>query len=263
MPAINPEVPQWIDQMGDKEQVVAFFAYQSLLEQVLHSGAGQTEMQVTLAEALGGALTAVTKLNARNSVAGNAFLSAVASQTVNYVHPPRVRVSLARLLGYMPVEAAVPFLAKALEDLDARDMARCSLEANPSEKASDALIEALDSVGGSFRAGVVNSLAKRKGARVAAALRKAAEDPQPEVRLAVLEALADVAEASHDAILEKATRAASPAERGTAHIARARLAETLRASGDRRGAERIYKAILASGAEEPQKKAARLALNAG
>lgn len=265
MPTTNPEVTQWIDQMGDEDQVVAYFAYQSLLERTLHTGApGQEEAQNALAAALGEALTAPARTGGPGaqpaSFAGNPFLAVVASQTVAFRYPPRVRVHLARLLGYLPCEAAVPFLKKALEDLEVRDMARCSLESNPSEQATQALVGALDGVGSTFLAGVVNTLAKRKGPAVAQALRKASEDPQPEVRLAALQALADIPDASNDSILEKASHADSAAERRVVRIARARLAETLRASGDRQAAGRIYKAILSGDAEEPQKRAARLAL---
>lgn len=134
MPAINPEVPQWIAQMGDHDRVIARFAYQSLLEEVLHTSApDRADQQAVLAEALGQALTAPAAQTARATV-NNPFLDAVASQTAGYRHPPRVRVNLARLLGHLPHEAAVPFLARALEDLEARDMARCSLECHPSEK---------------------------------------------------------------------------------------------------------------------------------
>ena len=41
----------------------------------------------------------------------------------------------------------------------------------------------LDASGTTFRVGVVNSLSKRKGVPVVAALRRAAEDPQPEVHI--------------------------------------------------------------------------------
>jgi hypothetical protein len=265
MPTTNPEVTQWIDQMGDSDQVVAYFAYQSLLEQTLRAGApGQAEAQNILAATLGEALTAPAKDSGPGaqpaSFAGNPFLAAVASQSAAYRHPPRVRVHLARLLGYLPCEAAVPFLKKALEDLEARDMARCSLESNPSEQATQALAGALDAVGPTFQTGVVNSLSKRKGPVVARALRIAAEDSQTEVRVAALRALADMPDSSNDTIIERATRAGSAVERSAAHVARARLAETLRASGDKQGAARIYRAILAGDAEEPQKRAARLAL---
>jgi HEAT repeat protein len=151
-------------------------------------------------------------------------------------------------------------LAQALEDLEVREMARFALESNPSDHATEALLAALTSLGPVFLAGVINSLTKRRGAPVLAALRKAVEDPQGEVRLAALEALADFPEPSHDPLLEKSTRAEAAEERRRAHTARARLAETLRASGRKAAAERLYRAILASGAPESQKKAARLAL---
>ena len=265
MPPVGPEITQWIRQMNAGDQVVAYFAYQSLLEAVLHSTApGQAALQEDLANALGAALVAQsgqgTRAAAASSASGNPFLAAAARQTVPYQHPPRVRVNLARLLGYIPHEAAVSYLAKALGDLDAREMARCSLELNPSERAVEALIGALDAAGTTFRVGVVNSLSKRKGPAVVAALRRAAEDPQPEVRLAALLALADSPDPSHDVIFEKAARGSVPEERRVAHLARARLAEALRASGNKPAADTVYKSILASDAEAPQKRAARLAL---
>jgi HEAT repeat protein len=266
MPAANPEISQWIRQMGDRDQVVAYFAYQSLLELVLHSSAPERGgEQSTVAAALGEALTlrAAPRQGAGGQpapVSGNPFLAAVARQAAAYQHPARVRSHLARLLGYLPVETAVPYLAKALEDLEAREMARCSLESNPSEAATDALIGALDSTGATFCAGTVNALARKKGDRVEAALRKAAEDPQEEVRIAALYALADRPEPAHDAILDRASRSASAAERRVAHVSRARLVETLCAAGEKQAAERIAKSILASGAPDPQKRAARLAL---
>jgi len=78
--------------------------------------------------------------------------------------------------------------------------------------------------------------------------------------MAVLEALADIPDPAHDAVIEKATRREAGPERARAHIARARLAETLRAAGNRDAALRVYRAIQASDAPEPQKKAARLAV---
>ncbi len=267
MPSINPAVLQWIRQMDDDDQVIAYYAHQCLLEEVMHASApGREAVQSALATALGEALVAERETGGRAggqqgaSFASNRFLTAVASQSVEYLHPPRVRANLARLLGYLPHEAAVPFLARALEDLDAREMARCSLECHPTAGATDALIESLNLTGSVFCVGVVNSLAKRKGEQVATALRRAAEDPQLEVRLAALEALGDIPEASHDATLEKATRSSRVEESRRAHVARARLAETLRESGNQQAAKRIYESILTSSADEPQKKAARLAL---
>ncbi len=265
MPTTNPEVTQWIDQLGDPDQVVAYFAYQCLLELTLRTGPPtQAEAQVCLATVLGEALTAPARASGAGaqpaSFAGNPFLAAVASQTASYRYAPRVRVQLARLLGLLPCDSAVPFLKQALMDLEARDMARCSLESNASESATEALIGALAAVGATFLTGVVNSLANRSGPSIVQALRKAAQEPQPEVRDAALMALAAIPDSSHDSIIEQAAHTGSAAERRLAHVARARLAETLRASGDKLGAAHIYRAILTSDAEEPQKRAARLAL---
>ncbi len=227
---------------------------------------GREETQSALVNALGEALVAEKQRGGAGgerqaaSFAGNPFLAAVAAQSVPYQYPPNVRTNLARLLGYLTDDAAVAYLAKALKDLDAREMARCSLESHASEGSTNALIAALDLAGTDFRVGVVNSLAKRKGEPVVAALRKAAADPQPEVRRAALYALAEFPDPANDAVLEAATRSTDAEESQAAHIARARLAETLRRSGNQPEAKRIYTAILAGPAAEPQKKAARLAL---
>jgi HEAT repeat protein len=251
--------------MGSGDQVVAFFAYQSLLERVMRATApGREEEQKSLIAALGEALSATAKTKAGGpqpaSFGNNPFLKAVASQSASFEHPPAARANLARLLGYMPHADAVPHLAKALDDLDAREMARCSLEANPSEASVDALLHAVEQPGTGFRIGVINSLAKRKASRAAPALKVAARDEHPEIRMAALAALAALPEPAHDGILEEATRSGHAAERRMAHVCRVRLAECLLASGRRQDAARISKSVLASDAAEPQKKAARLAL---
>jgi hypothetical protein len=265
MPTMNPAVRQWIGQMGDRDQVVAFFAYQSLQEEVFRAGGpGDPAEQNALAAVLGEALTALAKPGQAGregaSFRNNAFLMAAAQQSVQLYYPARVRTGLARLLGYLPVEAAVPYLERALGDLEVRETARQALENNPSERATDALVAALDAPGPEFCAGVVNSLARRKGEKVKSVLRKAATDQQAEVRTAAWLALADFPDPVHDAVLENVIRNAPAEERRVAHIGRVRLAETLRSAGSRSAAERIYRAVLAGDAPEPHKKAARLAL---
>ena len=257
---MNPAVTQWIQQLADPDQAVAFYAYQSLQEEVL-----RTRESAAFAAVIGKELIAEAKpgeggSDGPASFRNNAFLMAAAEKTAAPLHPARVRARLARLLGYVPDASAVPYLAKALADLEVREMARQALESNPSEQATEALARALDAVGPEFSVGVVNSLAKRSGAKAAAAVRKAAGSPQPEIRIAALHGLSEFPDPSLDEILERATRSASPAERRTAHIARVRLAEVLRASGNKAAAERICKAVLDGDAPEPQKKAARLQL---
>jgi HEAT repeat protein len=264
MSAINPAVVQWIEQLADADQAVAFYAYQCLQDEVFQAGRpGQRDAQAALARILGQELVADAKTAVANGPASfrnNAFLAAAATGERAPLHPARVRTKLARLLGYIPHPEAAPYLAKALTDLEARDTARQALECHRSEQAVDALIAALDSAGAEFCCGVVNSLAKLRGEKAAAALRKAAEDRQDEVRIAAIYALAEFPEPTHDAIIARSLQPGSPQERKAAHIARVRLAATLRASGNRSAAERIYRAILDSDAPEPQKRASRLAL---
>ena len=245
MPQTNAAVTHWIRQMADPDQVVAYHAYQCLQEEVFRlSRPGEENAQAALARVLGEALVARPK----------------AGQAARGRGQARLRSNLARLLGYLPNETAALYLAKAMSDLEAREMVRMSLESNPSERATEALLAGLDSADPVFRAGVIHSLAKRRGEKVISALRAAAADRQAEVRLAALLALADFPEPSHDEILAKAAGSASPEERRTAFVARVRLAATLQASGNTQAAGRILKAVLASDAPEPQKKAARLAL---
>lgn len=175
---------------------------------------------------------------------------AAAQERGEPLHPARVRNHLARLLGYLPVDEAIPPLAGALQDLDVREMARQSLERHPSARATDVLIAAADSAGPVFCAGVLDSLAKRGGPQSLAAIRKAAGDPQAAVRSAALTALAAFPDPSLDSILES----------NNAHVARARLAEMLRAAGNEAAAQRIYKSMLGGNAPEAQKKAARIGL---
>ena len=249
MSSIHPMVWQWIRQMEDRDQASAHYAYQSLEREVLHATKPDgAEVVATLATELAEALLAVKEDAPGSSEPPKPLLSS------------RTRNQLTRLLSYVPTEAVVPHLRKALDDLEVREMARYALEANPSDSATSALIEALVSMGPVFRVGVVNSLAKRKGRQVISALKDAAEDPQFEVRIAAIEGLADFPEPSHDAVIARSTEAESPEERHRAHVARARLAETLRTSGHTRAAERVCEAILASGAEDPQKRAAQLTL---
>lgn len=266
MAAVTPEVTQWIRQMGSADQTVAFYAYQSLQEHTLRASApGREEDQKALAAALGEALTAPAKAKAGGaqpaSFGNNPFLQAVASQLPSFEHPPKVRTNLARLLGYLPQPDAVPYLAKALDDLDAREVARCSLEANPASTAVDALLRALGAAGTTFRIGVLNSLSKRRDPRTAPALKTAAQDSHPDVRIAALFALSSFSDPAADSILEAAARSEHPDERRAAHICRIRLAATLLSSGDRQNAAVIYKSVTSSDAPEPQKQAARTALN--
>jgi HEAT repeat protein len=123
------------------------------------------------------------------------------------------------------------------------------------------LIAALDQVGPEFRVGVINALGKRRGPDVVAALHQQAADPNPEVRLAAVEALANAPEASNDDPIAAAGRTDSPRGKSRANKARIRLAETLRNAGNKPAAIAIYRSVASSDADAPQKKAAQRALD--
>ena len=198
MAEVNSMVSRWIPQLDDWDQSSAFFAYQSLEQEVFEaSRPGNEEGMEALALALGEALSSDLSSGAKRQVA--------------------------RLLAYIPTDATVSRLDAALDDLEVREMARWALETNPSHRATAALIRAMGLPGNTFRVGVVNSLRQHKCVASTTALRKAANDPQLEVRTAALLALADTGDAKVDPVLEKATRSEFAEERRVAEIARARL----------------------------------------
>jgi HEAT repeat protein len=249
MPEINVMVYKWLAQLGDWDQSSAFSAWQSLEQEVLRSSRpGNATGAEEVAKAIAEALVAPKPDGIRNDRLGQSS------------YTPGARRIMARMLGYIPTDTVLPQMAQALKDLDVREMVRCSLEANPSEGATDLLIGALDHSGATFRVGVVNSLGMRKGAKVHAALKKSAADPQTEVRIAALEALAGFPDPSLDAILSKATSSEHPEEKRRAHVARARLAAVLRNANDRSAADRVCNSILASDAPDPQKNSAKRTL---
>ncbi len=171
MAEVNNMVSRWIPQLDDWDQASAFFAYQSLEQEVYHaSRPGSREEMGALALALAEALSTDISSSAKRQVA--------------------------RLLSYIPTDASVSHLDAALDDLEVREMARFALETNPSHWATAALIRALGLPGATFRAGVVNSLCRHKCVAAETALRKAANDPQEEVRAAARRALAEFDDAN-------------------------------------------------------------------
>ena len=157
-------------------------------------------------------------------------------------------------------DAQIPQLAAALKDLETREMARWALQRIPSPAATAALIAALSEVGPDFLIGVINALGDRPSPDVNAATLKAASNPDVGVRLAAIEALAKSPELSNDEPIVAVIKTTYGRNRGRAEKARCRLADTLRLAGKKDAAVSVYKAILANDAPEPQKKAARIAL---
>ena len=172
----------------------------------------------------------------------------------------RVRNRVAQLLGIVGDAAEVPALATAMQELELRESARCALDRNRSEAATDALIASLAEIGPDFRVGVVGSLAKRAGEKVIRALQPLVDDEDTQVRLAALEAMAVLPEPQNEAAMLKLATSPCPCTRQAAAKARVRLAETLAKAGDKLSARRIWQAVRNSDADEPQKHAAERGL---
>jgi HEAT repeat protein len=240
-------ISELVEQLGSDDQKVAYQARQELAKLSAIASkpdAGQPE----LANGLAAELTATTK----------AIRNGKEQETPK--HSAVVKNQLVQYLSILGTDSHVAVLSAALSSLETREMARWALDRIPSEAATKALVSAFEQVGPEFRTGVINALGKRKGAEVQAALLKAASDSEMSVRLAAIEALANFPEPSNDEPIASAAKAGPPRARARANKARVRLAETLRNAGKKDAAVAIYKSIVGNDADEPQKKAARLAL---
>ena len=237
--------------MGSKDQGVAFYAYHELLGAVTGGQVAEESERAALATDLAKEL---------NAMVPGGFDDRGNPLPPKMKHSAAVRNKIARLLSYIGSEVEVPALSKAMEDLEVREMARFALDGNACESATQALIAALEEVGPIFRVGVVNSLAARNGPDALAALKKAASDSDREVRIAAVEALSSFADPSCDPIIAQAASSGSPHDRNRAIVARLRLADRLRASGQTEAASRIYREIQASSTEPAHKRAAEIGL---
>lgn len=146
-----------------------------------------------------------------------------------------------RKLKVMGTDASVPALAAMLGDASHSHMARYALQSIPGDAASQALIDALDSVSGKLRAGVVGSLGARADNEAVPALSQLLGDGDSVVARAAALALGAIR--SPDAA--KALADAKPSDEVAGAVLDATLAsaESLLASGDKLAALSIYKKL--------------------
>ncbi len=237
------------------EQEAAYKAYREVQQMVVKANAPGSEAERTqLAAELAEQLWALSE--AKKDDKGNDLPRTP-------THPVATRIKILRLLQGIAGDKEVPAIAKALDELELREDARCTLDRISSHESDKALVNALDAaVGAEFRVGIVSSLAARPNAYVMAALQKATADCDPEVALAAVEALANFPEPANDEFIANAARCSCPVARRRALRARVRFAENLARSGAKQAAKKVYAAVAAGDAEAPQKKAAEMALKA-
>lgn len=240
-------ISELVAQLGSDDQTKAYQARKGLIEAV--SRAAKPADQKPVAAELASALTATTKTKGQGG-----------KEEEQPKFSPAVRNQVSQYLAQVADDEQVPALAAALGNLETREMARWALDRIPTEAATKALVAALEQVGPEFRVGVINALGKRKGTDVQAALLRAAGDDDMQVRFAAVEALANLPEPSNDEPIAAATKVGPPRARNRAQKARVRFAETLRLAGKKDAAIAVYKSIIANDADEPQKKAAKMAL---
>lgn len=171
-----------------------------------------------------------------------------------------------RILASVASRENVKAIQAGLDDYNVRESARCCLERMTCPEAGDALAEAvMKEVGVEFRVGLINSLGYKSGPKVITALKECTKDQELEVRLAAAEALANHADAAHDAIIvavigmrgqpQSGRRAAARLTR-----ARLRLAEKLIAAKQAAAAKAIYEAVSKAKVDPAQQQAAQNAL---
>jgi hypothetical protein len=159
-------------------------------------------------------------------------------------HPASVRRLLCQLLQQIADDDQVPQLEAALADLEVRDAVRCALECIPTLAATKAMIGALRQPGREFQIGVINALSKQRWREAMSTLAAQAErHPDPQVRLAALEGLANFPEPGNDALLQAVVKTGAPAEQARMQHARLRLAGTLRTFGELAAAQGIERSV--------------------
>jgi HEAT repeat protein len=121
-----------------------------------------------------------------------------------------------------------------------REGARRALEADPHVKSKRELRKALAFAEGDFLVAIIGSLAARRDFLATAALIAEAEEGDQQVRLAAMDALAEIGDISAMTVFEAALEKMQGADLARVERAYLRLAEALVLNGERGPARRIY-----------------------
>ena len=141
-------------------------------------------------------------------------------------------------------DSHVPTLVKMLDAPKTVHMARRALESIPGEKSLQALRNALDTLKGLARVGVVNSLGVRRDAPSVPVIAALLGSRDTALAAAAMEALGKIATpAAADALLKSTPDAKTLQPIRDAQL---RCANRLAAAGDRQSAERVFRHLLAA-----------------
>lgn len=162
--------------------------------------------------------------------------------------PLDARQVVCRHLMVVGTAASVPALAAMLADEKISHMARYALERIPAAEAAQALRDALATVNGALKVGVISSLGARQDADSVPLLAKLLTDSDP----AVAQAAAAGLGAIRSADAATALAGGEPASQAQSAAADAKLAcaEAILAAGNGKAALVIYKSLM--GADQPK-----------
>jgi hypothetical protein len=169
-----------------------------------------------------------------------------------------------RKLSMIGTKASVPVLVSRLGDADDSHMARFALERIPVPEAAAGLREALGSLRGDLRIGMISSLANRRDAASVGPL-AAVLGADAKTAAAAAAALGRIASTEAAAALAAATPQPGPVAEAVID-ARLACADALFAGGDRAAARAIYESVAAAVGAAPKthrERAVRVAAKSG
>jgi hypothetical protein len=237
--------------LGSGDQIKSYQARQALAAQTGAAGAaGHEADKASLAQALAASLAKVKPAkDGRGEPTPESMIGVAGANEI------------CRALALVGGDAEVAALAACLQNIDLREAARWCLSRMTCQAATDALVEALKNAAGTeFRVGLINALGKKTGSAATETLKTAAQDNEPEVRLAAAEALAETPDASLDAVIAAVETGSAARRQARVAKARIRLGNTLVRAGQKDAARTVFAAVAAADVPAAQKKAAQAAL---
>ena len=164
-----------------------------------------------------------------------------------------------RALKTIGTAESVPALAALLADKDLSHMARYALERMPAPEAAQAMRDALPSVSGAMKVGVIGSLGVRRDAASVPALAGLLRDADKAVACAAACALGNIGSPEAAKALVRLAKKAPEGVKAAVADGCLACAERLLADGNKAGAIALYKALNS----EDQPKHVRLAATRG
>jgi HEAT repeat protein len=191
--------------------------------------------------ALHGAAVYVTRAGAESERA--AFIAALLKALEAHKNA-EAKVFLISQIQWVAKDEAVPAMAACLADPDLADPAARTLVTIGGAQAEKALLTALTKMPGAAPLPVIQALGSLRSRSAVPELLALTKSADPQMREAVLNALAEIGDPSARSVLEMIPLTLSGVDRTRAAERFLRFGERLIANGDRAGAQGIFRALL-------------------